>query len=314
MNSTARQERSIIVKTKKILTIGSKKKGFSILLFLLPTILFVGVFMFYPLIYSFSLSFFDYNYVYDDSPTFSGLSNYINMFTDKSFMKALTNTIFFAVVFFALLISISLGVAVLINTQLRGMKFLRMIVFLPVIVAMVLSGVIFKWILDEKFGVLNHILTSLGLENFAMNWLGDPKVAIYTLIIVSLWKYCGIITIMFLSGLIAIPKELYEAAKIDGATSWNSFIHITVPNLKESFVITGVYGIMQSIKVFEQPFVLTYGGPGDATNTLYFYAWRNGFEFFEMGYASSISYFIAFIILAFSMLQIFLLNKSKSMN
>lgn len=285
-----------------------------IYVFMIPAFLFVGVFMLYPLIYSFVLSFMDYNFVYDDGAKFVGVKNYIKMFSDKSFLTSLSNTLYFAVIFFVLLISLSLGIALLLVSKLKGMSVLRTIVFLPVIVAMALSGVVFQWILEEKFGVLNHVLIKLGLENWALNWLGDPDVAIYSIIAVSIWKYSGIITIMFLAGLQAIPKELYEAAKIDGAGAWSSFFHITIPNLKESFIITGVFGIMQAVKVFEQPFIMTYGGPGDATSTLYFYAWRNGFEFFDMGYASSIAYFIALIVLALSLLQIALLNKSKNMN
>ncbi|WP_010281006.1 carbohydrate ABC transporter permease [Bacillus timonensis] len=300
---------SVIGKSRK-----KKKFNLSIYLFLIPSIIFVGVFMLYPLLYSFGLSFMEYNFVYDDKAKFVGFGNYIKMFTDKTFLTSLYNTLYFAVIFFVLLIGFSLGIALLLESKLKGMIILRTVVFLPVIVAMALSGVVFQWILNENFGVLNHILTSIGLERFALNWLGNPNVAIYTIIAVSLWKYCGIICIMFLAGLQAIPKELYEAAKIDGAGSWSSFIHITLPNLKESFIITGVYGIMQSLKVFEQPFVLTYGGPADSTSTLYFYAWRNGFEFYDMGYASSIAYFIAGLVLAFSLLQIMLLNKNKSMN
>jgi multiple sugar transport system permease protein len=118
--------------------------------------------------------------------------------------------------------------------------------------------------------------------------------------------------ILFLAGLQAIPEDLYEAGKIDGASSLQRFCFITIPNLKETFIIAGVWGMMQSIKVFEQPFVMTYGGPGSATSTLYFYAWRNSFEFYEMGYGSAIAYVVAILVLVGSGLNIFVFNRSKT--
>jgi len=288
------------------------RKHFSIIaLFILPSMLIVGLFMVYPLFHSIYLSLTEFNFVYSDKPLFVGLGNYIDMFSDQQFLIATRNTLIFAVCFFTLLMVFSLAIALLVTSGLRGMKILRTIVFMPVIVALSLTGVIFQWILNERFGVLNHVLELLHLDFLARNWLGDPDVALYSLVLVSVWRYTGIVMILFVAGLQAIPEDLYEAAKLDGANWWNRLVYVTLPNLKETFIVTGVWGAMNSIKVFEQPFVMTYGGPGTATSTLYFYSWRNSFEFFEMGYGSSIAYFVAVLVLVASAINIFVINRNK---
>lgn len=281
--------------------------------FIAPSMLLLGLLMLYPLLNSFYLSLTDFNFVYSEKPVFVGLDNYIKLFSDPEFWNAAQNTLIFATLFFTILIAFSLSVALLVTSELRGMKLLRTVVFLPVIVALSLTGVIFQWILNYKFGIVNYVLDMLNLQYFIKNWLGDPDVALYSIILVSIWRYSGIVMILFIAGLQAIPKDLYEAAKIDGADGWQRFVYVTIPNLKETFVVTGVWGIMNSIKVFEQPFVMAYGGPGGATTTLYFYSWRSSFEFYEMGYGSAIAYVVALLVLIASALNIFVFNRDKNL-
>ncbi len=276
--------------------------------FLLPALLFVFAFMLYPMLHSFLLSFTEYDFVYDKAPTFVGLRTYLEVLQDDFFQISLKNTAYFALGFFPLLVIISLGIALLLNLPLRGNTVVRTSVFLPVIVSLALTGVMFQgMILSGKFGLLNHILGNvLGLKSWTREWLTDPRTAMPALIAVSLWKYVGFEALIFLAGLQAIPEALYDAAKVDGANAWQRLVHVTLPNLRESFTLVGIWGIIQSIKVFEQPFIMTQGGPANSTLTLYYYTWINAFDFFEMGKASASAYLICFLILVFSLVNMYL--------
>jgi len=279
--------------------------------FMLPSFMFLFVFIIYPLLYSFYLSFSKYDFVYDSGPTFIGIGNYIRLFSDRVFLDSLRNTLYFSAVFFPILIIVSLINGVALNTEVRGYKFFRTIIFLPFIVALSIGGVMWSWIYSEHFGILNFILRNiLKMPQLAHDWLTDTNTVLNCLIIVKLWKYIGIVTILFVAGLGAISKDLYDAAKVDGAGAWERFVFITLPNLRGAFLITGVYGIIQAVKTFQLPFVMTEGGPGTATMTLYFYLWNNAFLFFKMGYAASVGYFTGAIIIVLS-LVLFKFTQSK---
>jgi len=275
--------------------------------FLLPALLFVAALMLYPMLHSFYLSFTSYDFVYDKAPTYAGLHTYMEVLKDGVFGVALRNTAYFALGFFPLLVVFSLGVALLLNMPLHGNTLVRTSVFLPVIVSLALTGVMFQgMILSGRYGLLNHILGNvLGLKSWTREWLTDPKTAMPALIAVSLWKYVGFEALIFLAGLQAIPMALYDAGKVDGANAWQRLLHVTLPNLRESFTLVGIWGIIQSVKVFEQPFIMTQGGPANSTLTLYYYTWINAFDFFEMGKASASAYVICFIILIFSLANMY---------
>lgn len=281
--------------------------------FLLPALLFIFALLLYPTLHTFYLSFTNYNFIYDPAPGFVGWQTYLEVIQDELFQTSFKNTAYFAVGFFPPLIILSLGVALLINQPFRGNTFTRTSVFLPVIAPLALTAVIFQgMILSDQFGLLNHILRNvLGLESLSHHWLGDPHTAMPALIIVSLWKYVGFTTIIFLAGLQAISISLYDAAKVDGANAWQRLIFVTLPNLKESFTLVGIWGIIQSVKVFEQPFIMTQGGPANSTVTLYFYTWINAFNFFEMGHASAAAFLICFLILVFSLIDMHLTRSER---
>lgn len=280
--------------------------------FMFPPFIFLFTFVIYPLFYSLFLSFSKYDFVYDSGPSFIGIGNYIRLFSDRFFLVSLRNTLYFSAVFFPLLIIISLINGVALNTEIKGYKFFRTIIFLPFIVALSIGGVMWSWIYSEHFGVLNFILRDvLKMPQLAHDWLTDTSTVLNCLVAVKLWKYIGVVTILFVAGLGAISKSLYEAAKVDGAGAWKRFIFITLPNLKGVFLITGIYGIIQAVKTFQLPFVMTEGGPGTATRTLYFHLWRNAFLFFKMGYAASIGYFTGAIIIILS-LVLFKFTRSET--
>lgn len=277
--------------------------------FLLPGLLFVLVYMGYPLLRSFYLSFTDYNFAFDPAPVWTGASNYIRLFQDAKFLTALRNTAVFSLAFFPSVLIISLFIALLLDKAVRGSVFFRTFIFMPMIVPLSLTGIVFQWILNERYGLLNSLLYSIGAGTLATNWLGDGTWAMVSIIIVSLWKNIGMLVIFFMGGLQAIPNDIIEASRMDGAGSVRRLFNIILPNLGETFVICGIWAIIQAVKVFEQPFIMTNGGPGTATLVLYQYTWINAFKHFEMGYASAIAYFIGAIIIVLSLVNMYV-NRS----
>ena len=278
--------------------------------FMLPGFMFMALYMGYPILRSLYLSFTRYNFAFDDKPTWAGPVNYLKLFTDAHFMDALRNTGVFTLVFLPGVLVIALIFALLLNNEVKGSGIFRTCIFLPVVVPLSLTGVIFQWILNDNYGLLNWFLADvLPLGNLTKNWLGDPQWAMASIIAVSLWKNIGLLVVMFMAGLQAIPNEMIEASYVDGANAMQRIFRIILPNLRESYVICGIWAIIQAIKVFEQPFIMTGGGPGTATLVLYQYTWINAFNYFEMGYASSIAYFMGVIILSLSAINMYI-NRS----
>lgn len=279
--------------------------------FAAPGMIFAVIYMGYPLVRSFYLSFTNYNFAFDPKPVFCGWDNYINMFSDSYFIAALKNTAVFSIAFFPSLMILSLIIALLLHKGIKGSGIYRTCIFMAMVVPLSLTGIIFQWIFNNQYGLLNSVLSQiLGLSSWTHNWLGEGKWAMFSIIIVSLWKNMGMLVILFMGGLAGIPEDIIESAKIDGAGSLKTTFFIILPNLKESYVICGLWAIIQSVKVFEQPFVMTGGGPGTATLVLYQYTWQNAFKHYEMGYASAIAYFMGAIILVFSAVNMFV-NRNK---
>ncbi len=280
-------------------------------LYLLPCLLSLTVFILFPLASSLLLSFTDYNYVYSSGPKWGGITNYLKLLTDQDFVAAFWNTAIYGILFFPSLMLLSLGAALLLHQRLKSIGFFRVSIFLPVILALSLSGVMFQWIFDPRFGLLNFLLGKLLRTNVTLAWLSDDRTVLLSLVIVSLWKFTGINMVLFLAGLETIPEVLHDAARVDGATVMQRLVFVTLPNLKESFVMAGIWGIIQSIKIFELPFVMTAGGPGNSSLVLYHYMWRTAFKFFEMGYASAIGFVIGGLVLLFSILSMVLVKTER---
>lgn len=268
------------------------------MLFVLPASLFVFTFMLYPLIHSGYLSLTEYNFVYDESPRFVGMGNYTNAFQDPQFLTSLRNTLVYAVFYFTLVTGSSFGLSLLLFRKLRFSAFYRSAVFMPIVVPLSLAGLIFVWILQPNYGLLNHILGNvLGLEGLTRAWLSDGTTAMAAVVGLSLWATIGFMTILFLSGLQAIPREVLEAAEMDGASGWRKTLYIVMPSLRPTFVIAGTWAILQALKVFVEPMVLTDGGPGTSTLVLYQQVYLTAFSYYDMGYASAMGYILGVIIL-----------------
>ena len=279
--------------------------------FAAPGMIFAILYMGYPLVRSFYLSFTNYNFAFDKNPIFCGFANYAKMFKDSYFLASLKNTAVFSLAFFPLLMILSLLIALLLHKGIKGSGVYRTCIFMAMVVPLSLTGIIFQWIFNNQYGLLNSVLDQVfGLSSWTHNWLGEGKWAMVSIVVVSLWKNMGMLVILFMAGLAGIPEDIIESAKIDGASGFKTTLFIVLPNLKESYVICGLWAIIQSVKVFEQPFVMTNGGPGTSTLVLYQYTWQNAFKHYEMGYASAIAYFMGAIILVFSLINIYL-NRDK---
>ncbi|MDD2405399.1 MAG: sugar ABC transporter permease [Sphaerochaetaceae bacterium] len=250
------------------------------------------------------LSFCDYNFAFDTTPTFVGFKNFSNMFKDKQFLAALSNTLVFTVFMFSLLIVLSLAFALLLFHKKKRSWFYRTSIFMPIVVPASLICLLFTWMLADNFGIINKLLINIGLSRFTHNWLTDAKTARWWVIIVSIWGKVGFSTILFLSGIQSISQDMFEAAEIDGAVGWKKLFYIIIPNLSETFVVTGIWAILQCLKLFVTPNVLTKGGPGNATLVLYQTIYNEAFLNFEMGYASSIAFVLTALVMVFSLINL----------
>ncbi|WP_203249150.1 carbohydrate ABC transporter permease [Sporosarcina beigongshangi] len=267
-------------------------------LFILPWIIGFLVFTLGPLVFSLIMSFF--NWPITSAPTFVGIENYKTMFTgDPQFYKSLVITFKFAAIFVPLNLAVALILALLITQPLKGMKFFRTIFYLPAVVSGVAISIIWGWIFNSEYGILNYLLSFLGIEG--PRWLVDPKWALFTIVIASAWGV-GIMMLIFYTDIKGIPSELYEAAAIDGAGPFRQFFSITIPSITPTIlfnVITSVIGALQQLTLV---LLLTGGGPLKSTYFYGLYVYNNAFKHHQLGYASANAWFMFIVILLLTML------------
>lgn len=275
------------------------------MIFTFPAFLFIFTFMIYPLVTSLYYSFTDYNYVYDAAPVFTGFSNYVNAFKDKTFILTMKNTAVFSASYFILVMLIGLSVALMLFSLKGSTGFFRTCIFMPIVVPLSLAAILFNWIFAENFGLLNYFIGFvLKLPQLTRGWLTERSSAMMAIVAVTLWSTLGFQTILYLAGLQSISTDILEAARIDGANSMQTIVRIILPNLRETYVITGIWAILTGLKVFVQPAVMTGGSPGNSTRVMYMHIYDNAFEYFEMGYATALGFILSFIILCFSLLNL----------
>ncbi|MDQ6670744.1 MAG: sugar ABC transporter permease [Chloroflexota bacterium] len=268
-------------------------------LFILPSFVGFLVFLVIPILASLGLSFFDWELLL--APRFVGLQNFLTLLQDQVFRAVMLNTAYYALGLVPLNIVVSLGLAVWLNTKLRGLTLFRLAFFLPVVTVTVAVALIWKWMYQPEVGLINLVFGWLHVS--APNWLGDTRWAMPALILMSLWKGFGYNMVLFLAGLQGIPGTIYEAAVIDGAGARQRFWHITLPLLSPTMFFAVVMTVISSFQVFDQAYVMTGGGPANATNTIVLYIFQNGFQFFRMGYASAVAWVLFAVIFAFTLLQ-----------
>lgn len=263
--------------------------------FILPALLGTLIFIVIPVICSFGLSFTKWDLL--NPIRFVGLDNYKEIFSEALFFKIFWNTVVFAISTSVLGVIIPLVLACILNSKIRGSEFYKTAYFLPFITPMIVIGVVWEWIFDPNIGLLNHIL------HLHINWLYDTHFAMPALIIVSVWKLIGYNMVIFLSSLSGISQSMFEAAKIDGATPFQTFKNVTIPLLSPSIFFVVIITAISSFQVFDLIYLMTQGGPLDSTNVLVYAIYKNAFEYFNVGKASAIAYVLFFIILVLTLVQ-----------
>ena len=273
----------------------NKNDGLTALIFILPAVLGTLIFIVIPVFFSFSLSFVDWDLL---SPMkFVGLSNFKDVLTDSTFVQVLINTFVFAIASSVFAVIIPLVLSCILNTKIRGSNFYKTAYFLPFITPMIVIAIVWQWVFDPNIGLLNQILHT------HIKWLYDVRFAMPALITVSVWKLIGYNMIIFLSGLSTINQEVLEAAKIDGANSWQVFKNVTVPLLSPTIFFVIVITSISSFQVFDLIYVMTQGGPDNSTMVLVYSIYKYAFEYFDVGKASAIAYILFAIIFVLVLCQ-----------
>lgn len=261
---------------------------------------FYGLFLIYPLIHQFIGSFFDWNPLIDKFD-YIGLQNYLKLFKEKIFWSSLSNTLFFTVVVLLIRTGAGLGIAVLINNVKFFRTFFRSAYFVPVVTSMVAVALVWKWMYDPSIGVFNAILSAFGFEG--LHWLKSSSQVLPSIMLTTIWKDMGFVMVIYLAALSNIPTEFYEAAKIDGATTWNIFWRITLPLIKPATVFVLITGTIGYLQTFIQVYIMTGGGPGMSSYTIVYLIYREAFSKWNFGYASAITQVLFLIILIISLVQ-----------
>ncbi len=273
--------------------------------FIGPSLLLLLVFSAAPLLFAFYLSFHGWNLVEPAKP-FVGLRHYLELGGDGLFWNAAKNTLIFSL-YVPVTMVLSLGVALLLNRRMRGVALLRAVFFMPYITSFVAISIVWQWMYDPEFGLINWALGWVGLGPYP--WLGDPATALPALMIMAVWIHIGFQMVIFLAGLQTIPHELYEAAMIDGAGPWRRFWRITVPLLRPTTFFVLVTSIIGSFQVFTFVYVMTEGGPLRATDVIVYHIYQNAWQFLRMGYASAMSWVLFAVIFVITLLQFRLLGR-----
>lgn len=278
--------------------------------FLAPALLSLFFFFLLPVLAAFALSFTDFDiYGIGDAGTarFVGWRNYATIFQDATFWQALRNTAYFVVVGGPLTVAVSLGAALLLSSKLVRFKGLfRTIFFAPVVTTLVAVAVVFRYLYHPRAGLLNY---ALGTE---IDWLGDPTWAMPALILLAVWKNFGYNMIIFVAGLQNVPQELYEAARIDGAGPWQQFRYVTLPALAPTFLFVGILTMIGYFQFFAEPYVMTDGGPLGSTLSLVLLMYREGFKWWNIGYAAALAFVFFALVLAITLVQLKVQNRNES--
>lgn len=260
------------------------------------------VFWIWPIIQSFVWSFNEWDGISERK--FVGLRNYISLFSENDFLISLKNTILAAIVYIIILLVIALILGFLLNSaMLKGRTFFRTSFFIPVTVSLPVVALIFYIIYAPHNGVLNNILSFLGMPG-SINWLGDPNTALWSIVALRIWRAAGYYTIFVIAGLQAIPKNTVEAGSVDGANTWQVVRYIVLPQLKSIIVYVIIASSIWAFQLFEEPWILTQGGPINATSTVTIHIYRNAFQFFKLGYASASAYVLTMVIMIFAIIQL----------
>jgi multiple sugar transport system permease protein len=276
-------------------------------LFLLPGLIGFVIFVLLPIIGSLGLSFFDWNLL--SPPVFTGLTNYLQLITqDDIFRTVLSNTLYYTVTIVPIQLALGLLLAAALNQSIRGMSIYRLIYFMPVVTNIVAAALVFQWLLNRDFGIISswiwQLAESTGWNIQPPDWLNSSVWAKPAVVLLTVWKNVGFTMVIYLAGLQNVPETLYDAAKVDGAGGWQRFRYITIPLISPTTFFLLVIQMIGAFQLFAEPFVLTRGGPAQATLSIVYYIYQNAFQFQRMGKAAAIAWVLFAIIFVFTFIQV----------
>ncbi|MEO0456705.1 MAG: sugar ABC transporter permease [Cyanobacteria bacterium P01_A01_bin.114] len=270
-------------------------------LFLAPALVVLGLTVFWPALQAFYLSFTEYGYDITQPPQWVGVENFQRLLKDKTFWQTLGNTVIYLIGVVPILAIAPLGLAILANQKLRGIRWFRVAYYTPVVISMVVAGIAWRWLYAET-GLLNQLGQGLGLE--PIPWLTSPDLALFSVMAVTVWKGLGYYMVIYLAGLQSIPQDLYEAAAMDGSDGWRKHWDITVPLMRPYLFLVAVISAIAATKVFEEVFIMTQGGPRSSSKTVVYYVYEQAFQELEMSYACTIGLVMFLIILMLSLVRL----------
>jgi len=282
-----------------------RSKYLALAVLLLPSLAGMVVFLMAPVLSSLVLSFSQWDLIGEIH--WVGIDNYLTALADPAVLGALRNTLTFILGYLPSVVIIALGLALLLNRRIRGRVVFRAIYFVPVVTSWVAVSLIWKWLLNPQYGLINFALGAIGIKG--PGWLFDPAWAMTGVILTSVWKDIGFVTVIYLAGLQDIPEPLYEAAALDGATPWQRFWAITLPMLAPTTFFVTTISLISSFQVFDQVWIMTQGGPAGATSVMVELIYKNAFSYYKMGYASAISWVLFALIFAVTIAQNLLQKK-----
>lgn len=303
-NSIATKRR----KKKSLSTVKVFKKHYKLshIAFIIPAMLLNLIFFVYPLIQSFIMSFYEWPVI--GEKLFIGLQNYLKLFQDGSYWTSLWFTTKYTILVTPALFLVAFALALLINNTLKGVTFFRTIYFAPVVISMVSCSLMWLWIYNDLYGILNYYLLELNIINNSINWMGQSSTSLPAITFMVAWKMAGFTMIILLAGLQGISEEVYEASKIDGASKIQQIIYITVPLLKPSIALSLVVSVIGSVLAFEQFLIMTNGGPSQSTTTVVHTIYNTSFKYYELGYGSAMTFILLIILVALSVFQLKILK------
>jgi multiple sugar transport system permease protein len=282
-------------------TRGIRKWGW-VLLFLAPSFIGLLIFVIGPILVSLGLTTFDWNLL--SAPEYIGLGNFTELFQDGDFWRAFRHTLTFIVLYLPLVLVLALGTALLLNQRLRGIAFFRASFFVPVVSSWVVVSVIWRWLFNPRFGLVNFLLAQIGISGPA--WLFDPDTVLYAIVITSVWKDLGFVAVMYLGGLQGIPESYYEAARIDGGSVWDRLRYITLPLLTPTTFFAMIMSLINSFQVFDQVWLMPEPSATRGATMVVEQIVRNAFSYNRMGYALAMSWvlFVVIFIITFFQLRL----------
>ncbi|MGG6296453.1 carbohydrate ABC transporter permease [Leptolyngbya sp. AN02str] len=280
-------------------------------LFLAPALIILGLTVFYPAVQAFLLSFTEYEYDITQPPRWVGFENFQTLLGDRVFWQTLRNTLLYLVGVVPILVLAPLLLAILVNRALPAISWFRAAYYTPVVISMVVAGIAWRWLYAEN-GLLNQFIIGLGISAEGVPWLTSPRLALFSVMAVTIWKGLGYYMVIYLAGLQSIPADLYEAAAIDGSDGLQKHWDITIPLMRPYLFLVAVISAISATKVFEEIYVMTQGGPRNSSKTIVYYVYEQAFQDLEISYACTIGLVLFLIILGLSLLRLAVSRESST--